>query len=166
MVSIRGDETGPILKPTPKPKKAPTGLARGGKKPKEAGRRYERHFADKYDMHRQVGSGAFGVVDPSLVGDITGEIGRLKLLFEAKSWHQVDGRGEKVVTFSVALLDKIAREAEQLGRVPLFIYHVKGATDEWAVIKYDWLHEILGNLENEIAELTLQLEEALNGGDE
>lgn len=162
MVSIRGDETGPILKPTPKPKKAPTGLARGGKKPKEAGRRYERHFADKYDMHRQVGSGAFGVVDPSLVGDITGEIGRLKLLFEAKSWHQVDGRGEKIVTFPVSLLDKISKEAVSIGRIPLFVYHPKGSSDEWAVVKYSWLHDVLKEQEDMIAQLTLQITELLD----
>lgn len=153
MVSIRGREDGPIRKPTPKKKKSPTGLRRGGKKPKEAGRRYEARFAEKYGMRRQVGSGAFGVADPLLVGDIIGEIGRLRLLFEAKSWDKVDGRGEKVVSFSKSLLDKISREAEVLGREPIFIYHIKNDPTEWAVVRYDWLQQLIEKWETEIKAL-------------
>jgi hypothetical protein len=129
-------------------------MARGGRKPKEAGRRYEKSFADKYGYHRQVGSGAFGALDPTLLGDVVGEIGRLKLLFETKSWDKVDGRGEKVVTFPVSLLDKISREAALLQKTPVFIYHVKGSTDEWAVVKWDWFHNLLSDLFREIDILT------------
>lgn len=150
MVSIN-----PAKGPIPKPKKILK--QKGGRKPKETGRRYEKHFADKFGYHRQVGSGAFGAVDPTLLGDVTGEIGRLRLLFETKSWDKVDGRGEKVVTFSVSLLNKIAKEAELLERVPVFIYHVKGSTDEWAVVKWDWFHTILTGLMQEIAELEEQV---------
>lgn len=150
----------PDFNPVPKPKKkvkAPPKPMRGGRKPKEAGRRYEKKFADKYGFKRVLGSGAFGAMDPMLNGDVSGEIGRLKILFEAKSWDKVDGRGEKVVSFSAALLDKIAKEAELLGRAPIFIYHIKNSTDEWAVVKYDWLHETLTNLMNQIDELERQL---------
>jgi hypothetical protein len=132
-------------------------MARGGKKPREAGRRYEKAFADKFQMRRQVGSGAFGGADPMLHGDVIGEIGRLKLLIEAKSWNKVDGRGEKVVSFSVSLLDKISREADLLGRLPIFVYHVKGSSDEWAVVRFDWLYETIKALELEVEELTLQV---------
>lgn len=152
MVNIRGREDGPIDKPKPKEKK-PRKPLRGGRKPKEAGRRYEARFAERYGMRRQVGSGAFGVADPTLVGDVVGEIGRLKLLFEAKSWDKVDGRGEKVVSFSKSLLDKINREAELLGREPIFIYHIKNDTTEWAVVKYNWLHELIKKWESEIKAL-------------
>lgn len=148
--------------PAPKPKKkiksAPKGLSRGGKKPKEAGRRYEKKFADQYGFKRVLGSGAFGAMDPMLNGDVSGEIGRLKLLFEAKSWDKVDGRGEKVVSFPAALLAKIAKEAELLGRAPIFLYHIKGDTEEWAVVKYSWLHETLTSLWQQIEELERQLE--------
>lgn len=146
---------GPIPKPRKKAKT--TGLSRGGRKPKEAGRRYERKFADQYGFRRQVGSGAFGPHNPDLLGDVIGDIGHLKLLFENKSWDKVDGRGEKVVSFPVALLTKISKEAELLGRIPIFIYHVKGASDEWAVVKYEWLHDTLMQLTQQIAELEAQI---------
>lgn len=149
MVSINPAQ-GPIPKPKKREKKPAKGLSRGGRKPKEAGRRYEKSFADRYGMRRQVGSGAFGVVDPMLLGDVVGEIGRLRLLIEAKSWDKVDGRGEKVVSFSKALLEKISREAQVLGREPLFIYHIKGDTEEWAVVRYDWLHDLITKWEDEI----------------
>lgn len=144
----------PVPKPAKKEKKAPKPMSRGGKKPKEAGRRYEKSFADRYGYRRQVGSGAFGSVDPTLLGDVVGEIGRLKLLFETKSWDKVDGRGQKVVTFPVSLLTKIAKEAELLGKAPVFVYHVKGASDEWAVVKWDWFHNLLTDLFREIEELS------------
>lgn len=158
MVSIN-PASGPIEKPRKKPKKAPTGLRRGGRKPKEAGKRYERSFADKYDFRRQVGSGAFGVSDPMLVGDVVGEIGRLRMLFEAKSWEKFDARGEKVVTFQKDLLEKISREAQILGREPIFLYHYKGDTEEWAVVRYDWLHDLVKRWEEEI----LRMAEYLDG---
>lgn len=149
----------PVPKPQKKIKAPPKGLRRGGRKPKEAGRRYEKKFADTYGFKRVLGSGAFGSQDPTLNGDVSGEIGRLKLLFEAKSWDKVDGRGEKVISFPAALLAKIAKEAELLGRAPIFIYHLKGSTDEWAVVKYEWLHETLTSLWNQIEELERQLEQ-------
>lgn len=156
--------TGPIPKPRKKVKKSYQGLSRGGKKPREAGRRYEKSFAEKYGYRRQVGSGAFAGVDPSLSGDVVGEIGRLKFLFELKSWDRVDGRGEKVVTFSVSLLDKIQKEAELLGKLPIFVYHVKGSSDEWAVVKYDWLHDTLTMLLQENADLEAQIIDGSNRG--
>lgn len=154
----------PVPKPPKKEKKFKSSLNRGGKKPKEAGRRYEKSFADRYGYRRQVGSGAFGSVDPMLLGDVVGEIGRLKFLFETKSWDKVDGRGEKVVTFPVALLHKIAKEAELLQKIPIFVYHVKGASDEWAVVKYDWFHDTLTTLMQEIADLEGQLQDANQKG--
>lgn len=150
MVNIRGREDGPIRKPTPKKKKPRKALGSGGRKPKEAGRRYEKSFAEKYGHRTQLGSGAFGAVDPSLVGDVLGEIGRLKLAFETKSWDKVDGKGEKVVSFHKSLLDKIEREAELLGRAPIFIYHIKNDTNEWAVVKYSWLQSLIEQWERDI----------------
>lgn len=152
MVSINPAD-GPIPKPAKKVKN-PRPLGRGGRKPKEAGRRYEKAFADKYGFQRQVGSGAFGVVDPLLLGDVKGEIGSRKLLLECKSWEKVSGRGEKVVSFPAALLDKIAKEAELLGRSPVFIYHIKNSTDEWAVVKFSWLYELIEDYERQIEELS------------
>lgn len=151
MVSIN-PANGPIPKPPKKVKVA--GVRRGGKKPKEAGRRYEKSFADRYGFHRQVGSGAFGVSDPMLVGDVKGEIGTKKLLFECKSWDKVSGRGEKIVSFPIALLTKISKEAELLGRAPVFIYHPKNSTDEWAVVSFKWLYDLIRDYERQIEELS------------
>lgn len=128
-------------------------MARGGRRPKEAGRRYEHAFAGKYDYKRIVGSGAFAAEDPLLSGDVAAEIGELKLLFEAKSWHQVNGRGEKIVAFHVSLLDKISREAKLQMREPIFIYHMKGASNEWAVVEYEWLHDLITRWEATIKAL-------------
>ena len=95
-----------------------------------------------------------------LLGDVVGEIGRLRLLFELKSWTVVEGRGEKTVTFPLSLLEKIASEAEVLGRVPVFVYHVKNASNEWAVVEYSWLHKTISYYEETIAALEEQLLEA------
>lgn len=149
----------PAPKPKPKVKKPKPSFQRGGRKPKDAGRRYEASFAKKYAMTRVVGSGAFGAVDPTLHGDVSGAIGRKQYLIETKSYDRVDGRGEKIVTFPVAFLDKISKEAQVMGKIPLFIYHVKNSSEEWAVVRFDWLYETLSALETEIAELTLQVME-------
>lgn len=157
----------PISKPPPREKKPRkplrrTPMARGGRKPKEAGRRYERDFSNKYGFQRQVGSGAFGKLDPMLVGDVAGAIGKLKFLFELKSLEQYNGRGERTVSFPKAWLDKINLEAKSVGRLPVFIYHLKGAPEEWAVIRYDVLYAILTELEEQIAALEEQLQECLS----
>ena len=151
----------PYLKPTPKQKKPRVGLRRAGTKPKEAGRRAERAFANKYNFQRQIGSGAFGKVDPLLVGDVSGNIGRLKFLFELKALEQYNGRGERTVAFPRSWLEKINIEAKSLGRIPMFIYHFKGSNEDWAVIRYDVLHAILAEQEKQIAELDAQLRECL-----
>lgn len=144
MVSIRGDEEGPILKPLPKIK--------GGRKPKDTGRRYERSFAQKYGGKRVVGSGAFGVVDPGLVGDVVQTVGDLDMLLELKSLNRLDGRGEKTITFPVAWLEKIDREATSVGKVPGFVYHVKGSPQEYIVLRFDWFKELIEEYVRQISE--------------
>lgn len=120
---------------------------------------------EKYDdpplvkMRRQVGSGAFGNVDPILKGDIKGEIGRLLLLFEAKSWDQVDGRGAKTVSFPVALIDKIEAEALTEDRFPIFVYHPKGSQREIAFCYYDRLHALLKEAYRQLMAYESQLSE-------
>lgn len=146
MVNIRGDEDGPILKPPPKIK--------GGKKPKDSGRRFERQIASKYGGQRVVGSGAFGPVDPMLVGDVRITVGTLKFLTEAKKRApKVTMKGEKSITLSVDMLDKIERESLIGGEEPLLIFGVKGRSSEWAVMRWDRLHWILAEQERQINEL-------------
>ena len=96
-----------------------------------------------------------------LKGDVTGDIHDILLLFEAKSWYQVDGRGERQISFSIGLLDKLEREAASLGRIPFFIYHPKGSSFELFFGRYDRLHDLLKELAKRIADLETQLEEAL-----
>ncbi len=148
MVNIRGEEDGPILKPPPKIK--------GGKKPKDAGRRFERQIASKYGGQRVVGSGAFGPVDPALVGDVRIPVGHLKLLAEAKKRApKINMRGEKSITLSVDMLDKIEREARIGGEVDILIFGVKGRTTEWAVIQWDKLYAMLQDYERQIDALSI-----------
>ena len=154
MVNLRGDETGPILKPPPKIK--------GGRKPKDAGRRFERQIASKYGGQRVVGSGAFGPVDPALVGDVRLTVGTLKFLSEAKKRApKINMKGEKSITLSVDMLDKIEREALIGGEIDILIFGVKGRSTEWAVIKWDKLHEILSDQERQIQELDERYDELL-----
>lgn len=145
MGSIRGPESGPIVKPEPKIK--------GGKKPREAGRRYERAFAQKYGFKTVLGSGAFGKVDPTLKGDVVAKVGPLDMLLEAKSLNKVDGRGAKIVNFPLSFLEKIEQEAQSMGKIPGLIYHPKGATQEYIVLRFDWFKELVEDYMRQIQEL-------------
>lgn len=165
---------GATAKPEKRAKPERKGMLRsGGRKPKEAGRRYESRFVHKYDepdgptdqkgkplisFRRVPGSGAF----VTLPGDVLSELVSLNLVFELKSWDKLNARGEKTVTFPTSFLYKIDEEAKQLNRVPMFIYHTKGDEEEWAVIRYSWLHAKLREYELAIRDLTEQLEEALH----
>lgn len=138
--------TGPILKPPPKPK--------GGRGPKKAGIRQEREFAAQHtEFKRVVGSGAFGVVDPMLKGDLKGQIGRKKFLLEMKAWTSVDARGEKTINVPLSVLDKVRKEAETESRYAGVIFHPKN-TDRWIAI-FDWkdFYELLNEQEQYIAKL-------------
>lgn len=146
MGSIRGPEIGPISKPEPK--------IRGGRKPKDAGRRYERAFAQKIGGKRVVGSGAFGVADPSLVGDVVAKVGRLDMLLELKSLFQLDGKGKRTVTFPLSWLEKIEKEATSVGKIPGFIYHPKGYPHEYIVLRFAWFKELIEDYERQIEELS------------
>lgn len=146
MSSIRGVEIGPILKPEPK--------IRGGKKPKDAGKRYERSFAQKYDYKRVVGSGAFGQVDANLQGDVTAKIGALDMLLELKSLNKVDGRGAKIINFPLSFLEKIELEAKSIGKIPGLVYHTKGSTQEYIVLRFDWFKQLVEDYDRQIKELS------------
>jgi hypothetical protein len=164
---------GATAKPEKREKAPRVGLRSGGRKSKDAGRSYEQRFARRYDepdgptdakgkplvhFKRVPGSGAF----VELKGDVLAEIVALNLAFELKSWNKVDGRGEKTVTFPASYLAKIEQEASVLNRHPIFIYHIKGDSEEWAVVKYSWLHSKFREYELQIRALTEQLEEALH----
>jgi hypothetical protein len=139
VVSIRGDEVGPIAKPKKKQKSKPVGLKRGGKAPRKAGVSQEQKFANQYDgFRRVVASGAFGNYDPTLRGDLKGEIGRKRFLLEMKAWSTVDARGEKTINLPLSVLDKIRREAdfETPARDAGVIFHPMN-TSRWIAI-FDW----------------------------
>lgn len=71
-------------------------MKRGGKAPRKAGIKQEGNFVNLYDgFRRVVGSGAFGNFDPTLKGDIKGEVGRKRFLLEMKAWATVNGRGKR-----------------------------------------------------------------------
>lgn len=174
------DHVTAVPKPEKQQKAAAKGLSRsGGRKPKEAGRRFEQRMVDKYTeaksplpcpncgqlplvyVKRQVGSGAFGKADPDLVGDLLLNIGRLRLLAEAKSWNKTLASGEKTINVPASVLYKLDQEARQLGRDPIGLFHMKNDTEEWAFVRLDWLINNLREWERCIRDLDQQLEEAL-----
>lgn len=158
---------GPVPKPQKRIKEPSRGLQRGGKKPKEAGRRYEQRVRDKFHepplviVKRQVGSGAFGKVDPMLLADLLIDIGRLKLAAEVKSWATVDGRGEKTITVPASVLYKLDLEAKTMNRDPIGIFHMKNSEEEWCFIRMSWFVEKLKDYEGTIIALEQQLQEAI-----
>lgn len=137
--------TGPIPKPTPK--------KRGGKSPRDSGIGFERKFVKKHGYKRVVGSGAFGLQDPMLKGDVEARIGDKDYLLETKNLNKVDGRGEKTVTFPLSFLEKITKEAEAKGRIPGLIYHPKGSSKDYLFVEFDWFKELVEDYVRQIKEL-------------
>lgn len=155
------------LQPIPKPpKKAPrerSKLAGGGKKPREAGRRQEKAFADLYGFTRVLMSGAAGALDPTLAGDIRGEVGRKKFLLEMKAWNKVDARGEKTINLPLSILDKIRKESDNLARYGGVIYHPKGSSRYIAIFDWADFHSLLSEQEEIIERQAQYIEELENG---
>jgi len=150
MTSIRGPEV-PVPKPEPKIK--------GGKKPKQAGTRYERLFTTKHGGRRVVGSGAFGLVDPALKGDIRIRIGDRDYLLEAKSLNKINGRGEKIVNFPLSFLEKITLEAQTTGDIPGLVYHPRGSREEYLVVKFEFFKELIEDYVRQIKSLQEALDD-------
>ena len=161
---------GPNWKPERRVKAPSTGLQRGGRKPKEAGRRFEQRVKDKYHdpplvvVKRQVGSGAFGKTDPMLLADLLIDIGRLRLAAEAKSWDKVDAQGRKTITVPASVLYKLDQEAKLLNRDPIGIFHMKYDPEEWVFVRMSWFVEKLKEWEGTIIALEEQLEDVLANG--
>jgi hypothetical protein len=155
----------PTLRAVPKPpKKAkkPAKRLRGGKAPRKAGIKQEGNFRDTYDgFRRVVGSGAFGNYDPTLKGDLKGEVGRKKFLLEMKAWTVINGKGEKTITVPLSVLDKIRQEAdvEIPPRHAGVIFHPM-RTSRWIAI-FDW--DDFYNVLHEQEEYIARLEAALDG---
>jgi hypothetical protein len=147
----------PAKRGLPKPPKKRSKIAGGGRAPKEAGRRKEREFANQYDFTRVVGSGAFGVADPTLGGDIRGEVGTKKFLLEVKSWEKVNARGEKTINLPISILDKIRQEAEVLTRYGGVIFHPKGTSRYIAIFDWNDFYQLLKSQEEEIERLSNEL---------
>ena len=134
-------------------------MKRGGRKPKEAGRRQEREFANKYEgFERVIMSGAAGIYDPLLKGDIRGRIGRKKYLLEMKAWDKVDGQGEKTINVPLSVLDKVRKEGETENRYAGVVFHPKNTSRYVAI--FDW--DEFFNFMTEQEEYIERLEEALD----
>jgi hypothetical protein len=137
-----------------------TGIKRGGRKPKDAGRRQEREFANKYEeFTRVVGSGAFGNFDPVLKGDLKGRIGRKPFLLEMKSWATVDATGAKTINLPLHVLDKVRIEGLTENQYAGVVFHPKGTTRYIAI--FDW--EDFYNLFKEQEEYIARLEAFIDG---
>jgi hypothetical protein len=151
-------------KPEKRPKKSkPTGIKRGGKAPRKAGIKQESNFVNRYNdpedenvtFKRVIASGAFGGIDPTLRGDIKGEVYRKRFLLESKAWATVNAAGEKTVHIPLSVLDKIRKEAdfEIPPRHAGVVFHPMN-TNRWIAI-FDWddFYTILREQEEYIAKL-------------
>lgn len=102
-----------------------------------------------------MGSGAFGNLDPTLRGDLKGQIGRKKFLLEMKAYSTVNAKGEKTINIPLSVLDKIRKEAdyEIPPRHAGVIFHPMN-TNRWIAI-FDWddFYSILSEQEEYIARL-------------
>ncbi len=138
-----------------------TGIKRGGRKPKAAGLRQEREFANKYDeFTRVVGSGAFGNFDPVLKGDLKGFIGRKPFLLEMKSWATVDATGAKTINIPLHVLDKVRIEAETMNQNAGVVFHPKGTNRYIAIFDWDDFYKLFKEQEEYIE----RLESIVNAG--
>lgn len=149
-----------VPKPPKKVKKAKSKV-RGGKAPRKAGIKQEANFRDTYEgFTRVVGSGAFGIYDPLLKGDLKGQVGRKKFLLEMKAWAIINGKGEKTVTVSLPTLDKIRQEAdvEIPPRYAGVIFHPMNTSRWVAVFDWDDFYDVLHEQEEYIARLEKELE--------
>lgn len=173
---------GPIPKPEKREKAPRQGLRRtrshlgaGGGKPGGVGARDERRMVNKYDdytddgfvsMRRIPGSGAFVMLKGDLKLDIGAarnpELKRFRALMENKAYERFDARGAKTVTFPLSYMEKIAEEAEPENKFPALTYHPKGESNELFVCYFEDILNYWIASEKTIAELTLQLEEALD----
>jgi hypothetical protein len=153
-----------VPKPPKKEKRQPssllrTGIKRGGRKPKDSGRRQEREFANKYEeFTRVVGSGAFGNFDPMLKGDLKGIIGRKPFLLEMKSWATVNALGEKTINIPLSVLDKVRIEGETEGRYAGVVFHPKGTSRYIAIFDWDDFYAIFKEQEEYILRLEVELD--------
>lgn len=129
-------------------------MKRGGRKPKKAGVRQEREFANTYEgFERVIMSGAAGVYDPLLKGDIRGIIGRNKFLLEMKAWLSVDGKGEKTINVPLSVLDKVRKEGETEGRYSGVVFHPKNTNRYIAIFDWDDFYKLLTEQEEYINRL-------------
>lgn len=138
-----------------------TAIKRGGRKPKDSGRRQEREFANKYEeFTRVIGSGAFGNFDPLLKGDLKGFIGRKPFLLEMKSWATVDASGAKTVHIPLSVLDKVRLEGETEGQYAGVVFHPKGTNRYIAIFDWDDFYKVFKEQEEYIARLEAELDDA------
>lgn len=134
-------------------------MKRGGSRPRKAGIRQEREFADRFpEFHRVVGSGAFGGLDPLLKGDLKGTLGRMRFLLEMKAWAKVDARGEKQISLGIGILDKIRQEALTEDRYAGVIYHPKGTNRYLAIFDWEDFYKIFKEQEEYIERLEAEVD--------
>lgn len=157
----------------PKPEKRPkstkrTGIKRGGKAPRKAGIKQESNFVNTYNdpendevtFKRVVASGAFGAIDPTLRGDIKGQVYRKRFLLESKAWATVNAAGEKTIHIPLSVLDKIRKEAdyEIPPRHAGVIFHPMNTSRWIAIFDWDDFYNVLVEQEEYIARLEAELD--------
>lgn len=149
-----------------------TGIKRGGKAPRKAGIKQEGNFVSIYNepeddnvsFRRVIASGAFGAIDPTLRGDIKGEVYRKRFLLEMKAWATINAAGQKTINVPLSVLDKIRQEAdyEIPPRHAGVIFHPMNS-NRWVAI-FDWqdFFEVLMEQETYIDKLEKYIQNDLS----
>jgi hypothetical protein len=99
--------------------------------------------------HKTIGSGNIWFMP----GDVEDPV----ILAECKERLQVDSKGNKQITITKKMLDKIAMEAKMRGRYPTLPFRIKGEQDTFFISKFEVLTEMVHEiklLRQEVDELT------------
>lgn len=103
----------------------------------------------EYQARRQAGSGSIWFMP----GDVTDPI----LLTECKERLQFTSKGEKQITITKLMLDKIRDEAKLLSRYPALAFRIKGDDRTYIINEFEVLCEMVHEIkvlrhENEVVE--------------
>jgi len=89
----------------------------------------------EYQSHRQAGSGSIWFMP----GDVTDPV----LLVECKERLQLTSKGEKQITITKLMLDKIRGEAKLLHRYPALAFRIKGDDRTYIINEFEVLCEMV-----------------------
>lgn len=130
-------------KPLSVPKPAP----KGGKRPKDVGKRTESAIAKRVEGTRVPMSGAVKNSVHNLAGDVTvnDDKGTPFLLFEIKASGVINTKGDKVYTLAKSVLQQMYTEAKTQQQLGAFRLHFLNDSyeEDWVIMRGDDFERIL-----------------------